>query len=81
MSGVLAGASRLRSELDLHLSSAIAGDRLRCGVRVAVVGAPNAGKSSLLNMLAGRDAAIVSPAEGTTRQAGEVQYEATVAMG
>ena len=41
--------------------------QVRDGVRVAILGPPNAGKSSLLNLLARRDAAIVSPIEGTTR--------------
>ncbi len=42
-------------------------ERLRDGVRVVLAGPPNAGKSSLLNVMAGRDAAIVSPISGTTR--------------
>ena len=48
---------------------------VRRGVRVALVGAPNAGKSSLLNALAGRPAAIVSDHPGTTRDAVEVALE------
>ena len=47
-------------------------ERLRDGVRVAVAGPPNAGKSTLINALAGRDAAIVSPVAGTTRDIIEV---------
>lgn len=43
------------------------GQRLRTGFRVAILGAPNAGKSSLLNALADRDVAITSPVPGTTR--------------
>ena len=43
------------------------GERVREGLRVALVGAPNAGKSTLLNGLLGRDAAIVTPIPGTTR--------------
>lgn len=43
------------------------GQRLRAGFRVAILGAPNAGKSSLLNALAERDVAITSPVAGTTR--------------
>jgi tRNA modification GTPase len=48
---------------------------VRSGVRVALGGAPNAGKSSLLNCLAGREAAIVSPRAGTTRDALPVGLE------
>lgn len=42
-------------------------ERVRDGIRVVLAGPPNAGKSTLLNVLAGRDAAIVSPHAGTTR--------------
>jgi len=42
-------------------------ERLRDGVRIAIAGPPNAGKSTLLNALVGRDAAIASPTAGTTR--------------
>ena len=42
-------------------------ERLRDGVRVVLAGPPNAGKSTLLNLLTGREAAIVSPIAGTTR--------------
>jgi tRNA modification GTPase len=55
-------------EIDRALSIAPA-ERLRDGIRVAIVGPPNAGKSTLLNALAGRDAAIVSDIAGTTRDA------------
>ena len=48
------------------------GIALRDGLRVALLGPPNAGKSSILNMLAGRDAAIVSARAGTTRDVIEV---------
>jgi len=51
------------------------GERLREGLMVAIIGAPNAGKSSLLNLLAGRDAAIVSPQAGTTRDVIEIHKE------
>jgi tRNA modification GTPase len=48
------------------------GERIRDGFKVAIVGPPNAGKSSLLNYLANRDAAIVSETAGTTRDVVEV---------
>lgn len=47
-------------------------ERLRDGIRVVLAGPPNAGKSTLLNAMAGRDAAIVSPIAGTTRDRIEV---------
>lgn len=51
------------------------GERVRDGLVIAIAGPPNAGKSSLLNRLAGRDAAIVSPVAGTTRDVIEVHLE------
>jgi tRNA modification GTPase len=56
----------LADELELWLNRPIA-ERLREGLRVVIAGPPNAGKSSLLNALAGRDAAIISEVAGTTR--------------
>lgn len=58
---------RLLGDLDDALLDEARGRRVREGFRVALIGAPNAGKSSLLNALAGRDAAIVTPTPGTTR--------------
>lgn len=62
---------------DLHTASRDAdrGRRVREGYRIALIGAPNAGKSSLLNILAGRDAAIVTATPGTTRDVVEVPME------
>lgn len=51
------------------------GERLREGLAVAILGAPNAGKSSLLNALVGRDAAIVSARAGTTRDVVEARLD------
>jgi tRNA modification GTPase len=51
------------------------GEIVRCGVRVTIVGPPNAGKSTLLNILARRPAAIVSPQAGTTRDIVEVSLD------
>jgi len=58
----------LASEIDAALSVPPA-ERLRDGLRIAIVGPPNAGKSTLFNALVGRDAAIVSDIPGTTRDA------------
>lgn len=58
---------RILDELDLLAASARQGALLRDGLVVAIAGAPNAGKSSLLNRLAGHDAAIVTEVAGTTR--------------
>jgi tRNA modification GTPase len=55
-----------------HLDDGGRGERVREGVRIAIIGPPNAGKSSLLNALARREAAIVSPIAGTTRDVIEV---------
>jgi tRNA modification GTPase len=67
------GAAALQAEIAAHLADGGQGERLREGVVVAILGAPNAGKSSLLNALAGRDAAIVSARAGTTRDVVEVR--------
>lgn len=67
--------SSLAEEIDAHLRDGGRGEIVRSGVRVAIVGPPNAGKSSLLNLLASRPAAIVSPVAGTTRDVVEVQMD------
>ncbi|KAK3672863.1 mitochondrial splicing system protein [Recurvomyces mirabilis] len=63
---------RLRSLLQLHQNNAVRGELLRNGIKIALLGAPNAGKSSLLNRVVGREAAIVSNEAGTTRDIVEV---------
>ncbi len=65
----------LKDELLPYIDDEGRGERLRQGLRVALLGAPNAGKSSLLNRLARRDVAIVSPEAGTTRDAIEVPLD------
>ncbi|CAI3946620.1 tRNA U34 5-carboxymethylaminomethyl modifying GTPase MnmE/TrmE (MnmE) [Commensalibacter communis] len=65
--------NNLHQEMKNHLNDAGRGERLRRGLVFAILGAPNAGKSSLLNLLADRDAAIVTEQAGTTRDAIEVR--------
>ncbi len=60
---------------EIRQAGAGQGERLREGLAVAIAGAPNVGKSTLLNRLARRDAAIVSPHAGTTRDVIEVQLD------
>ncbi|KAF2022893.1 tRNA modification GTPase mss1 mitochondrial precursor [Setomelanomma holmii] len=62
----------LRIQMEAHVENAMRGELLRNGIGVALLGAPNAGKSSLLNRLVGRDAAIVSHEAGTTRDVVEI---------
>lgn len=63
----------LAADMDAHLRDGARGERVRDGYRIAIIGAPNAGKSSLLNALAKREAAIVSATPGTTRDIVEVR--------
>lgn len=65
----------LAAGIAAHLADGGRGERLREGIAIAILGAPNAGKSSLLNALARRDAAIVSERAGTTRDVVEVHLD------
>jgi tRNA modification GTPase len=65
----------LQQAMAAHLADGHRGERLRAGVTIAVIGAPNVGKSSLVNLLARRDVAIVTPIAGTTRDVIEVQLD------
>src|SRR4029453_7454163 len=68
-------ARKVETEIAEALAGAGRGERLREGLVVAIAGPPNAGKSTLLNRLARREAAIVSPHAGTTRDVIEVQLD------
>lgn len=63
------------SPMERQLKDRHRGERLRDGVRMVLIGAPNVGKSSVLNRLARRNAAIVSPMAGTTRDVLEVHLD------
>jgi tRNA modification GTPase len=65
----------LVAEIGRELDDQRRGERLRAGYSVAILGAPNVGKSSLLNWLARREAAIVSTVAGTTRDVIEVDLD------
>lgn len=66
---------RLKTIIISQLDDSSAAERLRSGFRVAIVGAPNVGKSTLLNALARREAAIVTPHAGTTRDVIELHMD------
>jgi tRNA modification GTPase len=75
MTPALRIARELAAEIDAVLADSGRGERLREGLVVAIAGPPNAGKSTLLNRLARREAAIVSPYAGTTRDVIEVHLD------
>jgi tRNA modification GTPase len=70
---LLTSVRSLRAEIAAHLDDHRRGERLREGLFFAITGAPNVGKSSLINALAERDVAIVSATPGTTRDAIETR--------
>ena len=71
LAGIEREVGTLRGEIEAVLAQPPV-ERLRDGIRVVLTGPPNAGKSTLLNLLAQREAAIVSPVAGTTRDVIEV---------
>ncbi len=72
---ILSKVTGLIDELDREFSSGSKGEIIRDGFRVALMGAPNSGKSSLLNALAGRNIAIVTNIAGTTRDVIECKVD------
>jgi tRNA modification GTPase len=72
LGSVSSQVTSLRKTLLAHHENAVRGELLRSGISLALLGAPNAGKSSLLNAVVGREAAIVSREAGTTRDVVEV---------
>lgn len=72
---VLELTGRVLESLSAEIAGVGMAERVRSGFEVAIVGEPNVGKSTLLNALAGRDAAIVSDVAGTTRDVVEVRMD------
>lgn len=75
VSGMQNTVFKLIENIKKHLRDDTVGERLREGFRVAIIGAPNAGKSSLLNQVAKREAVIVSDIAGTTRDAIDIHLD------
>jgi tRNA modification GTPase len=73
--GIAEETRGLAAEIAAHLADGHKGERLRDGIGVAILGPPNAGKSSLLNRIARREAAITSAIPGTTRDIVEVAID------
>ncbi len=72
---VLTLCAEVLTDLNREIAGASVAERVRDGFEVAIIGAPNAGKSTLLNALSGRDAAITSDVAGTTRDVLEVHMD------
>lgn len=75
LGAVVGEVEALGDEIERHLSDDRRGERLRDGIHIAIIGDPNVGKSTLLNYLAGRNAAIVSSHPGTTRDVIEIALD------
>jgi tRNA modification GTPase len=73
--GARNAAADIAQQISQHLGSAGRGEALREGLRLTILGPPNAGKSSLINALARRDVAIVSETPGTTRDVVEARLD------
>ena len=67
--------AEIRNSITKEINGSVIAERVRSGFEVAIVGAPNLGKSTLLNALAGREAAIISEIAGTTRDVIEVRMD------
>lgn len=74
-SSMLAIIDKILVDLRTEIDGVSVSERIRDGFEVAIVGAPNVGKSTLLNMIAGREAAITSELAGTTRDVIEVRLD------
>jgi tRNA modification GTPase len=72
---LISESEMLAAEIAAHLADGRRGERLRDGIGIAIVGPSNAGKSSLINQLSRREAAITSPTAGTTRDVIEVAID------
>ena len=68
-------AAEIAQQIQEHMDDAGRGESLREGLRLTILGPPNAGKSSLINALARRDVAIVSETPGTTRDVVEARLD------
>ncbi|PHH75306.1 hypothetical protein CDD80_2492 [Ophiocordyceps camponoti-rufipedis] len=75
MAGVVTGVEAMVRDMKLYREMGQRGDLLRRGIRVALLGPPNVGKSSLMNIVVGREASIVSDEAGTTRDVVEASLD------
>ena len=75
MSNVTAQIKIMLASIASHEQASLRGELLKRGIRISLLGPPNAGKSSLLNQIVGREASIVSQEEGTTRDIVEVSLD------